>query len=867
MKRVPIILWLALMFLLGCIAAKSQTQPMPQPTQTNTLYGWAGDYGVRQQSRVTVTLTLMYPNPRTVNNIAVRQDPIATQTDTNGYFQFTNILWGHYTYSLSGAAGTVFDAWVGTNTIGPCPVASLSTNANNWPAFGAFNYTVTFTNSGPSLVTAGGTIILNTNQYVSNLPLSSLAAGGMVVTNLTAGANVTVTPNGNSYTIASSGGSGSSYTFTPTNAAIGTQWITNGSVVLYPTNTSGMVQSNDSRVVNAVTNTQNAQLTLTDGTSIYNVAVTPTNIPAGIGKIQWQSPYVITNTLPYGFTNLNVFDNLEINSQIIQVEVIAILDGHTIVVFENNNQFSTFPVATNYTIYRNGMLLTDVNGIRTGQANAGSGAITSDGGAGFQTDVHTVGYSYGLRLGGGSNVCWRVLSGYVGSRQALEFIEGGVGTPNSGNANPFNIIVNSPYESLDIEPSGFLQVRFGVTNDLGTLNLRGVGGIVSDPITTSGLTNTGTYVGNVPAAQLTGTEPLSAVNPAVVTNGSLANVTATNVTGKLTNTVAFATYANQASAAESLVATGGGPGAPYSFAILNATGNYIGLLATNTFLVTNGSARLLNDAIGQAAHATNSDNATVATNLVASSFTLNLGAGLSGSASLTTSGTAVLGLTNTVTIPNGLVTNGSTAIINGTVTNVSGTLTNPIPAANIVGTVANATAAVTATGLAGSPNLVTNSGTVTVIAPAFALTGSNLFNVYSTGVLVIGSNNVAGKAGFVFDPNAGTFTFYRAAGGSTLSISSSGDFTARSLTTGGGGGTDSNGKMVSTTTGSFTALGSIIVTNSLTATNGFFMPTNTSYLGPICTNGNACFWNSNGQPFLRYSSVGAITSTDKALTP
>ena len=107
---------------------------------TNVLTGTVGDYGLRNPSNVTVTLTLISPNPRTINNILIRQDPTNTVTDTGGAFAFTNIQWGKYLLTLSGRNGTEFLAYVGTNTSNTVPIASLITNSGNLPPNPASNY-------------------------------------------------------------------------------------------------------------------------------------------------------------------------------------------------------------------------------------------------------------------------------------------------------------------------------------------------------------------------------------------------------------------------------------------------------------------------------------------------------------------------------------------------------------------------------------------------------------------------------------------------------------------------------------------------------------------------------------------------------
>ena len=120
-----------LALLLGTAAAAAQT---------NYLYGNVGDYSLNPQPGVQVTLTLLSPNPRTVGNVLVQQDPVATATDTNGSFGFTNVQFGWYGLLVAGQVGTYFTFPVGTNTLGPWPIASLTTNNTAMPPNPATNY-------------------------------------------------------------------------------------------------------------------------------------------------------------------------------------------------------------------------------------------------------------------------------------------------------------------------------------------------------------------------------------------------------------------------------------------------------------------------------------------------------------------------------------------------------------------------------------------------------------------------------------------------------------------------------------------------------------------------------------------------------
>ena len=111
-----------------------------QMAQTNVLYGYVGNYGLSPQSRVSISLKLLSPLTRTVGNIVIQQEDQGTTSGTNGYFAFTNIIWGKYQYTLSGLAGTVFKCEVYTNTIGSVPIASLTTASTVAPTDPAQQY-------------------------------------------------------------------------------------------------------------------------------------------------------------------------------------------------------------------------------------------------------------------------------------------------------------------------------------------------------------------------------------------------------------------------------------------------------------------------------------------------------------------------------------------------------------------------------------------------------------------------------------------------------------------------------------------------------------------------------------------------------
>ena len=97
--------------------------------QSNLLTGSVGNYGLAPQTGIACTMTLVSPNPRTVNGIFIRRDPVVATSDANGAFYFTNVVWGNYTLTFAGRVDTIFKLAVLTNTEGTVPLASLATSA------------------------------------------------------------------------------------------------------------------------------------------------------------------------------------------------------------------------------------------------------------------------------------------------------------------------------------------------------------------------------------------------------------------------------------------------------------------------------------------------------------------------------------------------------------------------------------------------------------------------------------------------------------------------------------------------------------------------------------------------------------------
>jgi hypothetical protein len=180
MKKLAFILCLIFIALAVCRAQ----------TLTNVVFGTVGDYGLSPQRKVNVTLTLVSPNPRTINNIPIRQDPVATTTDTNGWFAFTNIQWGSYTYALSGQFGTVFKMQIYTNDNGSIPIASRTITvavaqpnpASNYYTMSQADARFALAGSGGGLTTNQTYLLTNAMQQGATILPSSITLGGSNVT-------------------------------------------------------------------------------------------------------------------------------------------------------------------------------------------------------------------------------------------------------------------------------------------------------------------------------------------------------------------------------------------------------------------------------------------------------------------------------------------------------------------------------------------------------------------------------------------------------------------------------------------------------------------------------------------------------------
>lgn len=216
--------------------------------QTNVIYGNVGDYGMNPQVQVPVTLKLVSPNPRIWDNFLIQQEPVTHNSNTNGAFAFTNVIWGTYLLTAYGAQGTSITIYIWTNTLGSNAVQTLTTNFLNPAAYwsqqqsdqrylfatngGANGLLMTLSNGvwvpeiAPTLggisVAASTGLVAVTNGAVITLSATNTGGGA----NVAAGTNITTVTNAGTVTVNVS-----------TNVAglTNNQKFTGNNVFIYPT--------------------------------------------------------------------------------------------------------------------------------------------------------------------------------------------------------------------------------------------------------------------------------------------------------------------------------------------------------------------------------------------------------------------------------------------------------------------------------------------------------------------------------------------------------------------------------------------------------------------------------------------------------
>lgn len=166
---------------------------------TNVISGNVTDYGLKPVPRCNITVTLLSPNPRIINNFMIRQDPIGTMTDTNGAFAFTNFQWGNYSLNIQGQGGTTFKFVVGTNASGAVAIGTLITNVGTMPPNPATSY-YTQAQMDAALANPASASAINAAQLAAQNYASNSAANIVTQSNLISSPNITVTDDPNTGT-------------------------------------------------------------------------------------------------------------------------------------------------------------------------------------------------------------------------------------------------------------------------------------------------------------------------------------------------------------------------------------------------------------------------------------------------------------------------------------------------------------------------------------------------------------------------------------------------------------------------------------------------------------------------------------------
>jgi len=105
--------------------------------QSNVLSGNVASFGMAGRTNLTMTLTIISPRNRKIGNSLISNDPITTQTDTNGNFSFSNVVFGYYGLTSSDSTGSRWPIMVFTDTTNDVQLVNLvnwavATPPNNW---------------------------------------------------------------------------------------------------------------------------------------------------------------------------------------------------------------------------------------------------------------------------------------------------------------------------------------------------------------------------------------------------------------------------------------------------------------------------------------------------------------------------------------------------------------------------------------------------------------------------------------------------------------------------------------------------------------------------------------------------------------
>lgn len=128
MKKTGLTIALLLMLSLFCRA------------QSNILTGTVRAINQSARTNIPVEVNVLWPKDRNWQEHQISDDPLPTISDANGNYSFTNVLFGKYTLNIGDSSGTHYTFYVGTNTTGIWPLASLITNSAALPPNPGTNY-------------------------------------------------------------------------------------------------------------------------------------------------------------------------------------------------------------------------------------------------------------------------------------------------------------------------------------------------------------------------------------------------------------------------------------------------------------------------------------------------------------------------------------------------------------------------------------------------------------------------------------------------------------------------------------------------------------------------------------------------------
>lgn len=566
--------------------------------QTNVIFGYSTDItGQPPQAHLTATATLLSPNPRNdFNQQSFQQFRSTPINQTNGYYSFTNLVYGYYSLTISGPYGTTFHFWVSQGNVGTIPIGSLISNDDTAPPNPGTNYyttaqidallasTIPFAlgtvPNGSNGAPANWILGVDANGNTTTNPASSL--GGGSATNFALG----VTPTGSNgeavVTLVGIGASGKNTTNNSVGTIVASSFVSpNPITVAGVVNLGNGTNAGGFNVGGGQTNQGNLVVigpivgnvsTSTQSTNAINATQTGTAAATNDARVLWETNVanqfdgtftgsgsslsslpsfaVITNSTSQQniYSSMYVLGSFEAQNILVQASYALLLGGSAQMIgngqgieMENNagNGFSDlwlglptsswpqFKVSTGpptVTLIA-GDGLAAVNLAVTGtQTNAG--AVTLAAGA---TNYSATAAIQSPQFVGGGAAITSLAAGNITPGGTLPALNGAALTSLTGA----NVSGQVP-SAIDATIATNLVTGSTATN-LATINLTNSSGAsfatgLTNYSSTQAINSSGGFVGSaagltaIPAGQLTGTEPLGAVNANVQTNNIITPV-------------------------------------------------------------------------------------------------------------------------------------------------------------------------------------------------------------------------------------------------------------------------------------------------------------------------------------------------------